>query len=208
MAQVFIGNWLLFTLAIRTGVKVYHFTWSYRIVSGGPPSDSQLLSLATTFYNIIAPGLANVLNNTCTMITMTVRDMSSALGHEAVYTPTTPTVGAVVADPEPGNVAATLTYTPATVGKGVKGRTFVSGLGDTGVAAQVFTSAVVNALANVASAYRVWGGTGGINLFPAVASRAHVLLRDIVATTVTNQVNNQIRRLINHKRHKRHPVTP
>lgn len=203
MPQVFIPKWLHVWMTVKQGSERYHFNYSYSsdLVA---PTDADLLSWVTGWYNIVAPGLSNILHGSCVMESATVRVMYDATGHEITYVPSSPVAGARAGDPEPANVAGTLSFVPGAVGRGVRGRMYISGYSDTDIASQVITSAIVTTMASIASAMRTYTGGSPIFASSVIASRAHLLLRPILASVVTNQVNNQIRRLIGHRRHKRH----
>jgi hypothetical protein len=81
---------------------------------------------------------------------------------------------------------------------------FISGLSDTDVISQALASGIVANAITLAAGMRTYGGVGGVIARAVIASRAHLILRPILASAVTNVVDNQIRRLIGHRRHKRH----
>lgn len=204
MAQIFIPRWLLTWITIKVANEFYHFHYSYRTDDELLPSDAQLLTYATNIFNFAAPGLQPILNSACQILSCTVRCMTSEAGHEATYTPPSTVLGTGSGDREPGSIAGVISLIPGIVGKGVRGRMFVSGISDTGISSELIVSSLVAALTTLASAYRSYAGDFGHSLTPVIASRKHVDLRPILASTVSNQVNNQIRRLPGHRRHKRH----
>src|SRR5437879_5840278 len=153
-APVYIPGWIHFWLSVKQGNEMYHYHYSYVGNPLVPPSDAELLQAATDIYGRMCPALATVSAQGVTYVSGTVRDMSNATGREQTYVPVTPTAGLVAADPEPANVAGVMSYVPSVVGKGVRGRTYVSALPDTMVVGQVLASSVVTALANIAASLR------------------------------------------------------
>src|SRR5712691_5981660 len=125
MAQVFIPGWILVTLTAKQGTEFYHYNFTY-LSTSGVPTDAQLLAIATDVYNRFAPGLSPLTATDVTYTQCSARDMHSNAGHEQVYVPTAPVVGTASGDSEPANVCAVMSYAPLNVGKGVKGRSFIS----------------------------------------------------------------------------------
>lgn len=207
MAQVFIPYWIHCWITAKQNNEYYHYNYSYRSLLH-TYNDADLLAFATAWYNVVAPGLAAVMPSNVLLISATARDMFNSSAHEAVYVPSTPSVGTVAGDPEPASLCGVLSIIPATVGKGVRGRMFVSPFAEGSIVNQVIGTSTVAALTTLGAALRTFAGTGAIGVQPVIASRKHELLRDVVATVASAQVNNQIRRLIGHRRHKRQHLTP
>jgi len=205
---VFITGWILITQELRSNGETWHFTTSYKQSSSTRYTGAQLQALASQWYTSIAPLLKPALANTVTFVQTTARDMTDASGAEGIYVQPSGEVGTVASDNSPNSVCATLSYRSATVGRTGRGRSYISGLPESLVNLGVLTSTLVSQLAIAANNIRLFTGSVDIVVSHVVASRRYSLLRTVLSTVVSSQVQNQMRRLAGHRRHKKTVVSP
>jgi hypothetical protein len=209
MAVVFIPNWILVTQEMKCNGETFHITTSYKQATEGTRyTGAQLQAFASQWYTSVKAQLAPALSNLVTFVQTTARDMTDAGGAEGIFVQPTGEVGTVASDNSPLSVCGTLSYRSATVGRTGRGRSYISGLPESLVNAGIFTSTLVSQLALAANAIKVFTGSSEIVASHVVASRRYVKLRPVLTSVVANQVQNQMRRLPGHRRHKKPVVTP
>lgn len=205
----FITDWILITQELRCFGETWHFTVSYKQnTTGARYSGAQLQALASQWYTSVATVLKPAVSSNVTFIQTTARDMTDNTGAEGIYVQPSGEVGTGATESTPLSVCATLSYRSATVGRTGRGRSYISGMPEGFVNSGIFVSGQVTQLALVASTIRLFNGSVDIGVIFVVASRRYSKLRTVLSTVVVSQVQNQMRRLPGHRRHKKTVVTP
>lgn len=99
--------------------------------------------VGTHWFNNFLPNLSSDL----TLDSVTARDLSVADGVQAVNAVDPPLPGLVAAPSMSGNVAFVITHRTAFIGRSRRGRSYIAGLAETHVTANLFATAQADALA-------------------------------------------------------------
>lgn len=175
----------------------------HALVSGGAaPTVTQMQTLATAVETWERNFGVNNRHQSCSLVLIRVRDLSTQSGPAIEHVPVPPPVGTGAGEPEPGNVTVAIKWNTALSGRSFRGRTYHVGLPHNYVNGNQLAAGIQAGLVNPYGALLTGINESGANAQMVVLSYAHLKFwRDAaVATPITNptvdpNLDSQRRRL-------------
>jgi hypothetical protein len=185
---------------LQNGVPIVNV---YNVLDTETHDEARLGEIADLFKTWWSAHIQPNISDSYTLQTIKATNLTSSAGPQVIRTYTTANAGALSGGQVAGNGAAVISWRTALIGRSFRGRTYVGGLAESGLAnAQFLTSGFATDLAGAGVA--LLDGLDGIGAKLAVLSRfvagvARVagLLTEIIAVIVDTKVDSQRRRTAN-----------
>lgn len=161
----------------------------------GRPTESQLLTLCTSWVSNIWPALQAIMTNAYQLTLVEATDRYAVSGAYGSYIPPTPQLGTKTGDSLPSSVALVISLKTGLSGRTAHGRVYLFGFRDADAVGSYMDSANVVLASNLATAMIGWAGGLGIATDYAVLSLKDEILRPVNGYAVDNVVDSQRRRL-------------
>lgn len=174
--------YLRYTIRNKPCQTAFWYAWN----NTTPPTEPELLNLATEVYSVMVPKFQTFWHNTVQTVECYARNYDVQFAPEATYTPPAPSVGSRGGEAIAAQVALALTKRTGVTGPSRHGTMILSGFAEADVNGDVVVGNIVTGAASLATSI-LTDRVGG-RFIPALASfklgtrfrLTHVVLRNLL----------------------------